>query len=59
VAEPVEAIVVSAPAFRQLLRENGSLAYSMLESVVLKLQQATQRRIGARSGDALGEAALV
>jgi len=59
VAEPVEAIVVSAPASRQLLRESGPLAYSMLESVVLKLQQATQLRIGARSGDALGEAALV
>lgn len=53
VVEPVDGIIIPADAFRRLLRENNSLAYAMLESVVEKLQQATSRRLEASTGDAL------
>lgn len=52
VVEPVDTIVIPAEAFRRLLTENGSIAYVMLKVVALKLQQATSRRLEARSGDA-------
>ncbi len=52
VVEDVEAIVLSADAFRQLLIDRGSVAYAVLAVVADKLRQATDRRLEAGVGDA-------
>lgn len=51
VVEPVEALVVPAKAFRELLLERGSIAYALLDIVTDKLRQATDRRLEAGVGD--------
>lgn len=52
VVEDVEAIVLTATAFRNLLREQASICYAVLTIVSEKLRQATDRRLEAGVGDA-------
>ncbi len=50
--DPVEAIVMSAPQFRQLLTDRGTLAYQVIVLVSDKLRQATSRRLEVGTSDA-------
>ena len=52
VIEEVEALVVQAAVFRQLLLDNGPIAFAALEVVAEKLRQATDRRLEAGVGNA-------
>ncbi len=52
VIEDVEALVIQAATFRQLLLENGAIAFAVLEVVADKLRQATNRRLEAGVGTA-------
>ena len=50
--EDVEALVIRASVFRQLLLDHGPIAFAVLEVVADKLRQATNRRLEAGVGTA-------
>jgi CRP-like cAMP-binding protein len=54
VTEPVEAVVVPAGRFRQLLIERGSVAFAVLSSTAARLREANERRLEAGGGASLG-----
>lgn len=53
VIEEVNAIVVPAPAFRELLESRASVTYAVLTVLSDKLRQATDRTLEAGVGDTL------
>jgi CRP/FNR family transcriptional regulator, cyclic AMP receptor protein len=54
VAQSMEAIVVPAARFRQLLAERGTIALAVLTSVAEKLRKSADRRLELGTSDALG-----
>jgi CRP-like cAMP-binding protein len=52
VIEEVDALVIQASDFRQILLDNGQIAFAVLEVVADKLRQSTDRRLEAGVGNA-------
>ncbi|MGI9613791.1 MAG: Crp/Fnr family transcriptional regulator [Acidimicrobiales bacterium] len=52
VIEEVEALVIQSAAFREILLNNGPIAFAVLEVVADKLRQATDRRLESGVGNA-------
>ena len=51
--EPVEALVLTSARFRQILQDEGSIAYTLLRRVTGKLREATDRHLALGTRDAL------